>query len=78
VRHAHARRCTVTVERSSALAVDVTDDGAGVDGAAPRGVGLGSMRERATELGGTFAVRPASPRGTVVSIRIPLRTAAPA
>ncbi len=75
VRHAHARRCTVTVERSSALVVDVTDDGTGVDGASPRGVGLGSMRERATELGGTFVVRPASPSGTVVSIRIPLRTA---
>jgi two-component system, NarL family, sensor kinase len=78
VRHAHARRCTVTVERSSALAVDVTDDGTGVDGASPRGVGLGSMRERATELGGTFVVRSASPSGTVVSVRIPLRAAAPA
>ncbi|WP_327085611.1 sensor histidine kinase [Nonomuraea sp. NBC_01738] len=78
VRHAHARRCTVAVQRSYALAVDVTDDGTGIDGGSPRGVGLDSMKERAAELGGTFLVRPAPSSGTVVSIRIPLRTAGPA
>ncbi|GAA1639034.1 hypothetical protein GCM10009733_040270 [Nonomuraea maheshkhaliensis] len=78
VRHARARRCAVTVERSSALAVEVNDDGSGIDGGSPRGVGLESMKERATELGGTFTVRPAPSSGTVVSIRIPLRTAGPA
>jgi signal transduction histidine kinase len=71
-RHADASSCTVTVERSAGLAVEITDDGIGIDGSATGGVGLGSMRERAAELGGTCTVTAASTTGTVVSIRIPL------
>jgi signal transduction histidine kinase len=56
------------------LEVVVADDGAGPseDGArAGRGVGLGSMTERATELGGTLDVNGRSGGGTVVVARIP-------
>ena len=54
----------------------ITDDGCGVatplsppDGS---GVGTGSMRERAEELGGTFGIGPGAGGGTVVSVRLPL------
>jgi two-component system, NarL family, sensor kinase len=71
-RHARARNCRVTVRRDGSLTVEVADDGAGVDPARPPGVGLASMRERATELGGECRVVAAVPRGTAVSVRLPM------
>jgi signal transduction histidine kinase len=71
VRHAYARSCSVSVERrDDVLEVAVADDGAGVQGAA--GVGMASMRERATELGGALSVESGSGRGTVVRTVLPL------
>jgi signal transduction histidine kinase len=54
IKHAGAQRITVRMTRAdNGLTVEVEDDGIGVaaDGN-PRGVGLASMTERATELGG--------------------------
>ena len=62
----------LTVERGSELTVRITDNGVGLNGSARRGVGLDSMRERATELGGTCVIGPGETTGTEVSIRIPL------
>lgn len=85
-RHAEAAVCTVTVGRPGPLVIEVTDDGVGLDGAAPRhngsgsavgGVGLGSMRERAAELGGACEVTTAQPHGTTVVARLPLHLATP-
>lgn len=56
-----------------ALVVEIADDGRGLDEASPPGVGLRSMRERTTELGGAFAVGPRSTGGTVVRAELPLR-----
>ena len=42
-----------------------------------RGVGLVSMRERAELMGGSFAIRAASPRGVIVEIEVPLGLKAP-
>jgi signal transduction histidine kinase len=73
VRHSGATSCTVRVgvDRDG-LVVEVTDDGRGIDPAAPAGVGLRSIDERAAEVGGEvdFLARPGG--GTIVRARLPL------
>lgn len=72
-RHAFARHCWVRLNTSvDMLHVEVEDDGQGVDPTHPAGVGLRSMRERATELGGDLMVRPRTPHGTLVLASLPL------
>jgi PAS domain S-box-containing protein len=74
--HAQATRITVAVRQSSsALAVSVSDNGRGI----PRdqigsldSLGLLGMRERAALLGGSVEVRGNRPRGTMVTVSIPL------
>jgi signal transduction histidine kinase len=56
------------------VAVTVSDDGAGFDPARAEerhGMGLGLMRERVEELGGTFALTSSTGDGTTLHIRIP-------
>jgi signal transduction histidine kinase len=76
-RHAGANACTVyfVMERTNVLCVEVCDDGHGMPD--PRenttaGVGLTSMRERATELGGVLVVEPLPKGGTRVRACLPL------
>jgi signal transduction histidine kinase len=76
VRHANASHCRVTIEVLDAmLRVTVSDDGRGFDlrrqGSPRRGNGLDTMRERAEELRGQFAVQSAS--GTTVTVNLPLQ-----
>lgn len=74
VEHAHATTCTIRLALlPEALTVEVRDDGVG-RGAAPAGVGLVGMRERAAELGGSCVVEDTEPHGTRVYARLPLRT----
>lgn len=56
----------------------MTDDGCGAAGPREGGVGLGSMRERAEELGGRLEVVAEAGRGTRVRVRLPLATQATA
>jgi signal transduction histidine kinase len=73
-RHGAAHTCTVTLAASAGqLLLDVIDDGRGIgpDAAETIGVGLGSMDERAVELGGRCHVEPAVRGGTAVRARIP-------
>jgi signal transduction histidine kinase len=74
VRHAGANRVEVHLSYSRTpacgLLLEVTDDGPG-DGSWIAGVGLGSMRERIAELGGTVSAGPAGGGGRV-SARLPL------
>ena len=74
-RHADARACTIALAvdgAGRALVVAVTDDGVGVPVVRRAGVGLTSMRERATELGGTCTVETPLAGGTRVIARLPL------
>jgi signal transduction histidine kinase len=77
VRHADASRCRVAGSLSDdALVLEVSDNGRGGAGAG-RGVGMHTMQERAHEIGGQVDVSSRD-RGTSVTIRLPLRTGAPA
>lgn len=74
-RHAEARNCAVRItpdEGMNTLRLEVTDDGRGIPEDRFAGVGLASMRERAEELGGTFAVGREPAGGTCVAACLPL------
>lgn len=79
-RHSGARTCTVRLNRDKGLRVEVVDDGVGISGRPGRGLGLGSMRERAAELGGTFVIDAPPRGGTRIVARLPIQpeTAVPA
>lgn len=74
-RHGRPDRIGVTVRRvGRILRVDVVDDGVGFDPVAVegRGLGLASMRDRATAIRGTFHVRSQPGAGTAVRLDVPL------
>jgi len=75
-RHASATRVDVRLwlERGN-LRLEVGDDGVGVPEIAPRAstLGLLGMRERARRAGGDCLVRRREPRGTLVTLTVPLR-----
>jgi signal transduction histidine kinase len=73
-RHARATRVRVAIRhRAGRLELCVEDDGIGVRPGAPTGVGLGSMHQRAAELGGTCEVVGGA--GTTVRATLPTGTA---
>jgi signal transduction histidine kinase len=75
VNHAQARICVLHLAHDDhGLTVQVTDDGRGIPTIHPVGLGLRSMTERASELGGTLTVL-AGPhgRGTQVRAVLPCR-----
>jgi signal transduction histidine kinase len=76
-RHAGAHRACVRLHRSAdSLVVEVADDGSGVVEPRPDGIGIGSMRSRAEEIGGTFELAATPGSGTTVVARLPLDTGA--
>ena len=75
-RHASASVVNVTMRLDRGrLRLDVADDGIGLPEIAPRGSSLGllGMRERARRLGGECTIKRREPRGTVVTLTVPLR-----
>jgi signal transduction histidine kinase len=76
VRHASASAVEVTLglDRGQ-LRLEIADDGVGLPDLGPRGSTLGilGMGERARRQGGQCTVRRRNPRGTVVSVVVPLR-----
>ncbi len=78
-RHAGATRVDVTLSFvDDVLAVDIRDDGAGFDPAAPvrsaGGFGIPAMRERVGEVGGELVVESSPGAGTAVAATIPVVT----
>jgi PAS domain S-box-containing protein len=73
VKHSHARRAQIRLEREpGAISLDIKDDGVGFDVAAGgEGLGLVSMRERANFAGGRFVVESEG-TGTRIVVRVPL------
>jgi PAS domain S-box-containing protein len=76
-RHSGARNGSVTlIGKNGLIAVTVRDDGKGIEEQVIQlrpesvGVGIGGMRQRVTELGGTLRLANANP-GTIVEVIIP-------
>jgi signal transduction histidine kinase len=77
VRHAAATSISVDlVFGEKVFRLTVTDNGNGFDSAKPMSgngcFGLVGMHERAAQMHGELSVRPASPHGTEISLRVPL------
>lgn len=75
VRHASASRCMIHLSfdmETNELRLNVCDNGQGVPEEFEEGVGLASIRERATELGGTCKLKMAPGGGTCIEAIIPI------
>ncbi len=72
-RHSGGSTCIVTLAADRDLLVRVSDNGHGMAPDAPVGVGLMSMRERASELGGSLDIGWTS-AGLTVTAHLPLRS----
>jgi PAS domain S-box-containing protein len=74
-KHAHARSVRVKLTQSDAeVELEIADDGRGFDSSAeyPGHLGLTSMRERASGIGGEFVILGAPGQGTTLRVRAPL------
>jgi len=77
IKHGGAQRVTVCMIRhNNGLTIRIDDDGLGFGSDVnPTGVGLVSIRERATELGGCCAYEPSPDGGTRVEAWVPITMA---
>jgi signal transduction histidine kinase len=78
-RHAQAKACRIFVQRlASSVIVTVEDDGVGLSAygvsVGPRrsGLGLVGIRERVSDLGGTFRIEGEGGKGTRLTVELPL------
>jgi signal transduction histidine kinase len=75
IKHAHARIVVLRLTREgSGVVLEVSDNGKGFDatGSFPGHLGLHSMRERATKMGGTLTLKSAPGQGTILRVRVPV------
>jgi PAS domain S-box-containing protein len=76
VKHAHASQVVLRLEQAvDEVVLEIRDNGVGFDTTAsfPGHLGLHSMRERVTNLGGTFEIVSEQGKGTRICVRIPGR-----
>ncbi|MEH7121077.1 ATP-binding protein, partial [Neobacillus vireti] len=82
LRHAKAKTCNITLayknQQERGLIITIEDDGIGVSPIRKNkknsGIGIGSMKERAAELGGRFCLEPNVQGGTVITVFLPVNT----
>src|SRR5262249_42176609 len=78
-KHAAAKQIEVRLRRAdSMVSLEVSDDGVGMEESrvatsASRGLGFIMMRERASQLNGTFELTTAPGRGTTIRVLVPFR-----
>jgi two-component system, NarL family, sensor histidine kinase UhpB len=79
VKHAQASHASVIMQQSEdQISCSIRDDGIGCDaeviaaGKHARGLGLREIQERVTALGGNFRMSANAPRGTALTVEIPL------
>jgi signal transduction histidine kinase len=75
LRHSGSQDVQVRLSaRQRAVVLEVNDHGAGFDPEVPHGgVGLSSMRERASSVGGTLAIRSSPGGPTTIRLSVPVR-----
>ena len=76
VKHAEASRVQVRLDRTAeAIIVEVRDNGRGFDpaGSFPGHLGLRSMQERVSHLGGALSIESAPGEGTTIRAQVPAR-----
>jgi signal transduction histidine kinase len=74
VRHANASTCSITFRADGdGLQLEVVDDGVGIGHGVTAGVGLSSMRERTSGVGGRLLVSVGRGGGTRVVAELPTR-----
>lgn len=72
-RHARAKAVAVRLSANGGqVMLSVSDDGAGFQATQANGMGLGNMRARAAELGGSTEIESAPEQGTKVRASLPL------
>ena len=75
LRHSGAQEVDVRLFlRDGRVRLEVQDDGKGLapDGETPRGLGLVTMRERASIIGGTLTITQPGGKGTLVALEAPI------
>ncbi|WP_223590316.1 sensor histidine kinase [Neobacillus bataviensis] len=80
LRHSRANNCTITISfldrNEQGLQLMIEDDGKGIPtkikSSHKGGIGIGSMRERAVELGGKFHIEHAPTGGTIIFVFLPV------
>jgi signal transduction histidine kinase len=72
VNHSRADNCRVSLTLGEECQLVIIDDGIGIPAEQPWGVGMTSMCERATELGGICRITPAASGGTQVWASFPI------
>jgi len=73
IKHARASACLVLIRiENASLLLEISDNGKGLPVETHPGIGFHSMRERASELGGEFAVEKKPSGGTTVRARLPI------
>ena len=73
-RHAAASCCEVRiVPEPDALRIEIVDDGIGFTEPRRAGIGIRSMTERASEIGGSVSFHSEAGLGTRVSVRLPVK-----
>ncbi len=75
VKHAHASMVELRLtEQANEVILEVRDNGKGFDPASPfpGHLGLRSMRERTTKIGGTLSIKSIPGQGTCLEVRMPI------
>jgi signal transduction histidine kinase len=73
INHAQATACYLMLRlENNSLILAISDNGKGLSSSNHAGVGLTSMRERASELGGEFTVENNPTGGTIVRAKLPI------
>jgi signal transduction histidine kinase len=74
IKHGNARRVIISLHQRGSIDLSIQDDGIGINHKARDAVGSGLriMAYRARIIGGTLAITPASPTGTLVRCTLPI------